>query len=53
MNQSGLKSPVSKIAERFQRKIENLRNITQSNACLSVNHQIDVRRTDTEAFKAA
>ena len=53
MNQSGLKSPVSKIGERFQRKLENLRIITQSNACLSVNYQIDVRRTDTQAFKAA
>ena len=52
MNQSGLKSPVSKIGVRFQRKLENLRIITQSSACLSVNYQIDVR-TDTQAFKAA
>ena len=53
MNQSGLKSPVSKIGERFQRKIGNLRIITQSNAYFFVNYQIDVRRTDTQAFEAA
>ena len=52
MNQSGLESPASKIGERFQRKLENLRIITQSSACLSVNYQIDVR-TDMQAFKAA
>ena len=52
MNQSGLKSPASKIGERFQRKLENLRKITQSSACLSVNYQIDVR-TDTQAFEVA
>ena len=49
----GVKEPGFEIGERFQRKLENLRIITQSNACLSVNYQIDVRRTDTQAFKAA
>ena len=51
MNQSGLKEPGFENRRTFQKKAREI--ITQSNACLSVNYQIDVRRTDTQAFKAA
>ena len=50
MNQSGLKEPGFKNRRRFSKKAREPQN-HYTKQCVFV--QIDLRRTDTQAFKAA